>query len=163
MSNFTKNPTIEKRNCTCSLVLSESCWYYIDTDNDGSACSSARHQMGLKTKKHDSGVRITSAQRLHSQTDSHAACYWQVLQLGAPQTLSAHCPQHLCFCWGHPRLGEQDPPTSILAIWPLGKEHSVRKPTLSGQVFISRTSPHGIRDVLLVWGQQRTPSNSFLE
>lgn len=71
-----------------------------DTDNDSRACSSARHQIGPKTRQHDCGARITSAQGLHSQTDSHAACYWQVLQLRAPEGLSAHPPRHLASAEG---------------------------------------------------------------
>lgn len=41
LSNFTKNPTIEKRNCTCSLVLSESRWYYMTLTT--TAGHAARH------------------------------------------------------------------------------------------------------------------------
>lgn len=75
-------------------MLSESRWYYMTLTT--TAGHAARHvtKRGPKTRKHDCGARITSAQGLHSQTDSHAACYWQVLQLRAPEGLSAHPPRH---------------------------------------------------------------------
>lgn len=104
-----------------------------DTDDDSRACSSALHQMGLKTKKHNFGVGVTLAQGLHSQTDSHAACYWQELQLGAPESLSARPPWHPGFCWGCPKLGERD----LLDLRPCtlatGEKPSAREPTLSDQ------------------------------
>lgn len=103
-----------------------------DTDNDSSACSSALHQMGLRTKKHDFGIRITSAQGLNSQMDSHAACYWQVLQLCAPESLSAHPPWNLCFCCGCLRLAVWDLFDLCPCEMATGKS-TARKPALSDQ------------------------------
>lgn len=131
-----------------------------DTDDDSSACSSARHQMGLRTKKHDFGIRVTSAQGLHSQMDSHAACYWQVLQLRAPESLSAHPPWHLCFCCGCLRLAVWDLFDLCPCLW---KKQSVRKAALSDHSLQQQPWQHQMKSVLLIQSKQRTLINCILK
>lgn len=150
LSNFTKNPTIEKRNCTCSLVLSESRWYY--TTLTTTAVHAARH-----FTKWDWGQRNTtlaSGSLQHKgctvKWNSHAACYWQVLQLRAPESLSAHPPWHLCFCSGCLRLAVWDLFDLCPCEMATGKSSPWGNPFSLTKGFSNTPSQHPIRSVLLI-------------
>lgn len=107
-----------------------------DTDNDGGACSSALHQMGLKTKKHDFGARITFSTRV-AQSD-WLACSLLLASTTArcsrkPLRTPSLTPVLLLRVSEPGRVGHIQPAPLISGHSENGKKQSERKPTLSDQ------------------------------
>lgn len=156
LSNFTKNPTIEKRNCTCSLVLSESCWYY--TTLTTTAVHAARH-----FTKWDWGQRNTT---LASGPLQHKGCTvkWTRMQPATGKyyssaLLRASLLVLLDICASAVGVGGWQCGTyltCILVSWPLGKAVCEETHSLWPG---SSAWPYRIRSVLLIQSEQRTLIN----